>query len=262
MAKLHDIRFVSVMCRKRTRVDRGDLNCRSWEARELKAPPKSTKERGLSEVPEQIRQQFNKLSAKFDGNGLWARYFRYSASRVVEVIRTECQNLEHIRMLDIGCGTGTLLVHLASHHPEGYFLGVDISENMIDQAKRKAASAGLRNVSFEILDVDNQPLTSGPFDVINCSNCFHHFVNAHRALFSISKSLSENGTFIFVDPIREGPLRMIWTRLLKSTLFDEPYASYYKRSEIADICREKGLKLKYTESLLYFVWLGVFKGVN
>ena len=65
------------------------------------------------------------------------------------------------RVADLGCGTGTLSVLLAD---EGYDVhGVDLSPEMIDRARTKAAA---RSVDFAVGDASDPDLPAGAFDVV------------------------------------------------------------------------------------------------
>jgi ubiquinone/menaquinone biosynthesis C-methylase UbiE len=55
------------------------------------------------------------------------------------------------RILDLGCGDGTLTAQLAEYVPDGFVLGIDASESMIETAQKDHAGANLR---FELQDIN------------------------------------------------------------------------------------------------------------
>ena len=68
------------------------------------------------------------------------------------------------RVADLGCGTGTLSVLLAE---EGYDVhGLDLSPEMVDRARAKAAAAPHLTVSFAVGDASEPGLPAGTFDVV------------------------------------------------------------------------------------------------
>lgn len=57
-------------------------------------------------------------------------------------------------VLDVGTGTGVLIPFYKKLNKDGKITGIDISEGMLNVAKRKFIN--LDNVKFEILDVENE----------------------------------------------------------------------------------------------------------
>ena len=55
------------------------------------------------------------------------------------------------RILDLGCGDGALTTELAKLVPDGFVLGIDSSESMIETARKYNAGVNLR---FELLDIN------------------------------------------------------------------------------------------------------------
>jgi SAM-dependent methyltransferase len=69
-------------------------------------------------------------------------------------------------VLDIGCGTGFLIVGLVkSTGVGGKVVGVDISEEMMKKAKENLSEAGVSNVEFKVGDAENIPLGDASVDV-------------------------------------------------------------------------------------------------
>ncbi|WHZ25508.1 MAG: SAM-dependent methyltransferase [Nitrospira sp.] len=68
-------------------------------------------------------------------------------------------------VLDFGCGIGVLTIFYARLFPEKNFAGVDRSSASIAVARERADKLGLRNLRFECVDVDVEPLT-GSYDLV------------------------------------------------------------------------------------------------
>jgi 2-polyprenyl-3-methyl-5-hydroxy-6-metoxy-1,4-benzoquinol methylase len=69
-------------------------------------------------------------------------------------------------VLDIGCGCGDTTILAARASPSGHALGADFSRIQVAEARRLAACAGIRNVRFEVADVQVHPFGAGVFDVV------------------------------------------------------------------------------------------------
>jgi trans-aconitate methyltransferase len=95
---------------------------------------------------------------------------------------------EHI--LDLGCGDGPLTAELAQLVPEGFVLGIDASNGMIETA-RKLETA---NLKFMVQDINSLDF-NGEFDVV-FSNATLHWVKDHKRLLkNIYRGLKPDGVF-------------------------------------------------------------------
>jgi trans-aconitate 2-methyltransferase len=92
------------------------------------------------------------------------------------------------RVLDLGCGDGTLIARLAELVPQGEVVGIDASEGMLALARQKAAL----NLHFLLHDI-NALDWSEEFDVIFSSATIHWIVDHERLLRNISRSLRPGG---------------------------------------------------------------------
>jgi ubiquinone/menaquinone biosynthesis C-methylase UbiE len=70
------------------------------------------------------------------------------------------------RVLDVGCGAGDLALAAGrSVGPEGHVVGVDLSVPLTEAASRRAAEAGLGNLSFVVGGAQSYACGAGAFDV-------------------------------------------------------------------------------------------------
>ena len=70
------------------------------------------------------------------------------------------------RVLEIGCGEGVNLINMALGAPQAEFVGVDLSEQSIAQARATALSCGCANVRFDVRDLVDVDASYGAFDTI------------------------------------------------------------------------------------------------
>ena len=80
-----------------------------------------------------------------------------------------------IRVLDLGCGRGRIVNHLAELHPRSRFVGMDISSDAIKFARDEASGRRLHNVEFVAVDLSNFDETAEPeaFDFITTFDAVH-----------------------------------------------------------------------------------------
>lgn len=105
----------------------------------------------------------------------------------------EVADPEGLRVLDLGCGTGTQLMAVARDLPDATLLGLDQSAVQVQIARDRAAAAGLTNVRFEQADLRSVPLST--YDVILCQGTWSWVDDATQdaILERIRAHLAHNG---------------------------------------------------------------------
>jgi len=108
------------------------------------------------------------------------------------------------RVLDVGCGTGSLLASLQSIEPGIIVYGTDASGTMLRQARgRLGALASLQQ--WNLNDPPSAFLLAGPpFDLITCTNVIHYLREPARTLESLVRLLTPNGHLLVEDFTRHG----------------------------------------------------------
>ena len=101
------------------------------------------------------------------------------------------------RVLDIGCGVGDTSQRIAALvGADGEVVGVDAAPRFIETARRES-EAGLRNVRFEVADVQTDEL-GGPFDVAFSRFGTMFFANPVAALRNVGSALAPGGRLVMV----------------------------------------------------------------
>lgn len=116
-------------------------------------------------------------------------------------------------VLDIGCGTGTLAI--ATHRraqPGGSVVGVDVSEDMIAAARRKARRAGV-DIAFQYADAAQLPFEDARFDVVTITTVMHMIPPSRRllCLSEASRVLRCGGRVLLIDYAGNPEERRHWT---------------------------------------------------
>ena len=85
------------------------------------------------------------------------------------------------RVLDLGTGTGSVARLVAARFPDATVIGVDISERMIEQARRRTESA---RVSYQVADAEHLQFDHGAFDLVTLGNMIPFFDELARVVAS------------------------------------------------------------------------------
>ncbi len=105
---------------------------------------------------------------------------------------------------DLGCGAGQLAVELARAAPELRVTGVDLSNLLLAQALRRAASAGLAHrVDFRTGDVERTPFEDASLDLVVSTLSLHHWRNPIAVLDEVARILRPGGSFVIFDLRRD-----------------------------------------------------------
>jgi ubiquinone/menaquinone biosynthesis C-methylase UbiE len=107
-----------------------------------------------------------------------------------------------IRVCDFGCGEGVALLLMAKAFPKSRFVGIDISEEAIEVARKGATKEELKNVELLIQDgalLEDDPILEGCFDYITAFDAIHDQTAPLMALRSVRHLLARGGIFSMVD---------------------------------------------------------------
>ncbi|WP_273498538.1 class I SAM-dependent methyltransferase [Lentibacter algarum] len=129
------------------------------------------------------------------------KYAESQMRSVDDYEHTLARTLSHLtpemRVLEMGCGTGTTALRLAPHVKA--FVGTDQSSEMIRIARDKAADDH-SNLEFRVLGAAESAQLEEGFDVVMGFNLFHLVPDADAVLADIFKMLKPGGLMISKTP--------------------------------------------------------------
>ncbi len=97
------------------------------------------------------------------------------------------------RVLDFGCGPGTISVGLAKLVAPGEMHGVDMEESQIELARAVAGARKQENAIYHVGDVVDLPFEDNFFDVAHCHNVLMHIPDTRSVLTEVKRVLKPGG---------------------------------------------------------------------
>ncbi len=151
---------------------------------------------------EQTKKQFTVWSRPYDSFA-FRTYFEPLYQKIIATLDNNSSSYIRTgsRVLDIACGTGEVITRLAQHFPAASCTGIDITPAMVAKAKEKTKL--LPNASITEGNATAIPFENELFDVIVCSEAFHHFWEPEHALAEMYRVLKKDGTLLIADPGRD-----------------------------------------------------------
>ena len=140
--------------------------------------------------------------ARYPQARIWNRFAAgYAKSPVddpkayqVKLDKTAALMTPNMRVLEIGCGTGTTALHLAER--VNRIDALDFSSEMIGIAQGKAAETDAPNVAFHISTLGDWEIENGPYDIVMAHSILHLVDDLDETLRQVHLRLKPGGWFV------------------------------------------------------------------
>ena len=103
-----------------------------------------------------------------------------------------------VKVVDLGCGSGRLLVTLAAVYRRSRFTGYDLSVSALEKARARAEDAGLGNCHFEQRDLEPLKLDD-TYDLAFCCNTAHDLPSPRTFFADLVPRLSSDGVLVLQE---------------------------------------------------------------
>lgn len=151
-------------------------------------------------------------------------------------------------ILDIGCGTGTLVSMIAdSNLRNRHLVGLDYAMEMCQQSQNKTSMRQhASRVRFINADSEHLPFADGSFDILCCANSFHHYPHQQVVVNEMRRVIRSGGRLMIIDGFRDNVIGwavfdVVITAIEKS-VYHAPWTvmrAYFEEAGFQDVRHRK-----------------------
>jgi ubiquinone/menaquinone biosynthesis C-methylase UbiE len=157
----------------------------------------------MSYDKEQSTREFTRWSETYDRSILQRLLFGPSHRAILGRIRAHAGDRPW-EILDVGCGTGVFAARILATFPRVKVWAVDHAAAMLTKGHARWRSQRGHVVPVQG-DSERLPFPAGSFDVVTCSNSFHHYPHQDRAVAEMHRVLKPGGRLFLIDGCRDTP---------------------------------------------------------
>ncbi len=148
-------------------------------------------------------RQFAAWARTYDRSILNFFLFRPSYLALLEELhRWRAEHRRRCRVLDVGCGTGSFAGLVSAVGVDAEVVGMDFVPQMCAQARRKLRGDD-DGVHFVAADSEHLPFSDASFDLVTCSNSFHHYPHQQAVVREFRRLLRPAGRVVLIDGFRD-----------------------------------------------------------
>ena len=146
------------------------------------------------------KEQFNN-QAKF-----YSSSETFSGGESLSILTNIISKKRYKYGLDVGTGTGFTAFELSKSCQK--VEATDISDGMIDEAKKIVQERGINNINFNICFAEELKYSEKEFDIVTCRTAAHHFLDIKKFCSEVHRVLKDNGELIIVDTITSDQIKL------------------------------------------------------
>jgi ubiquinone/menaquinone biosynthesis C-methylase UbiE len=157
-------------------------------------------------VKQRARTEFEAWSRSYDRSWLNELIFLPTIRACQQEIAAwkRRRRRKRYRLLDVGCGTGSLLTLQAADAGAQLLVGLDYSRGMIEKFAAKIVARPEETRLHAIVgDSERLPFADATFDLLTCCHSFHHYPKQAAVVREFARVLRPGGELLLIDAFRD-----------------------------------------------------------
>jgi len=159
----------------------------------------------------QFKESYDKQAQTYDKTRSETRMGKFIDKLQIDFISKHIPKREGIRILEVGCGTGRILIPLAKRLKKlkrfkAEFYGIDPSLNMLNILRKKKKNL---KINIKKGEIEKIPYKKDYFDVVYSIHVLMHMNKYDKAIKEMYRVLKPNGVMICDFPNKDSPYTKI-----------------------------------------------------
>lgn len=188
----------------------------------------------MKTIQENTQKHFDMTAKNYD-NTFDGRFVQPMYASLLKEIHA----LSSGKLLDVGCGNGNVLSALAKE--DFHLYGIDLSENMVKEAKKQLGSSA----EIQVADAANLPYAKDSFDILVCNASFHHYPQPGKVLQEMHRVMKKNSVLLIGEGYAIQPFRFFLNIGFK--LSNKGDVRSYGKQELTGLLKDNGFQLTKIE---------------
>lgn len=158
------------------------------------------------------------------------------------------------KVADVGCGNGQFLLLLSKFARPSYLYGIEVTEKLINNARKLFQKAGQQRYQFDLYDGEHFPSELGEMDIIFLIDVLHHVPKPRQELFlkSLAMVIKPGARLVLKDINRASPFVLF--NKIHDLVFSGEIGNELSAEKVLSILKANGLEIVEQEKRLMYVY--------
>lgn len=185
----------------------------------------------MTDRKERERELHKILAHEYDEKREGSKNGRYYSKEWLRWMVKRINIPKHASILDIGCGTGILYEILKEEKLECKYVGIDLSESMIEVGKKRYPG-----IDLQVMDSENLDFKDKSFDIVFMRSVLHHLPHPVKAIQEMSRV--SRGVVLISEPSKNILTEFPRYLAKKFTSHFDPEHTHYSKKELKTLLQQ------------------------